>query len=33
MARLAARVLTLDTVEDIERCLNDMFASPTGVTR
>jgi len=33
MARLAARVLTLGTVEDIERCLNDMFASPTSVTQ
>jgi phosphotransferase system enzyme I (PtsI) len=33
MARLAARVLTLGTVEDIERFLNDAFASPAGVVR
>jgi phosphoenolpyruvate-protein phosphotransferase (PTS system enzyme I) len=33
MARLAARVLTLGTVEEIERFLNDAFASPAGATR
>ncbi|HKH74899.1 MAG TPA: phosphoenolpyruvate--protein phosphotransferase [Vicinamibacterales bacterium] len=33
MARLAARVLTLGTVEEIEQFLNDAFASPAGVTR
>jgi phosphotransferase system enzyme I (PtsI) len=33
MARLAARVLTLGTVEEIERFLNDAFASAAGATR
>jgi phosphotransferase system enzyme I (PtsI) len=33
MARLAARVLTLGTVEEIEQFLNDAFASPAGATR
>jgi phosphotransferase system enzyme I (PtsI) len=33
MARLAARVLTLGTVEDIERFLNNAFASPAGASR
>jgi len=33
MARLAARVLTLGTVEEIERFLNDAFASPAGARR
>ena len=33
MARLAARVLTLGTVEEIERFLNDAFASPAEATR
>jgi phosphotransferase system enzyme I (PtsI) len=33
MARLAARVLTLGTVEEIERFLNDAFASTAGATR
>jgi phosphotransferase system enzyme I (PtsI) len=33
MARLAARVLTLGTVEEIERFLNDAFASPAGAIR
>jgi phosphoenolpyruvate-protein phosphotransferase (PTS system enzyme I) len=33
MARLAARVLTLGTVEEIEQFLNDAFASTAGVTR
>jgi len=33
MARLAARVLTLGTVEEIEQLLNDAFASPAGATR
>jgi phosphotransferase system enzyme I (PtsI) len=32
MARVAARVLTLGTVEDIERFLNEAFASPAGAT-
>ena len=33
MARLAARVLTLGTVEEIEQCLKDAFPSPAGATR
>jgi phosphoenolpyruvate-protein kinase (PTS system EI component) len=33
MARLAARVLTLGTVEEIEQFLNDAFASPAGAIR
>jgi len=33
MARLAARVLTLGTVEEIEQFLNDAFASPAGARR
>jgi len=33
MARLAARVLTLGTVEEIERFLNDAFASQAEATR
>jgi phosphotransferase system enzyme I (PtsI) len=33
MARLAARVLTLGTVEEIEQFLNDAFASTAGATR
>jgi len=33
MARLAARVLTLGTVEGIEQFLNDAFASPAGARR
>jgi phosphotransferase system enzyme I (PtsI) len=33
MARLAARVLTLGTVEEIEQFLKDAFASPAGATR
>jgi hypothetical protein len=33
MARLAARVLTLGTVEEIEDFLNGAFASPAGATR
>ena len=33
MARLAARVLTLGTVEEIERFLNDAFASAAEATR
>ena len=33
MARLAARVLTLGTVEEIEQFLNVAFASPAGATR
>jgi len=33
MARLAARVLTLGTVEEIERFLNDAFASLAGARR
>ncbi len=32
MARLAARVLTLGTVEEIEQCLNEAFPSPAGAT-
>jgi hypothetical protein len=33
MARIAARVLTLGTVDDIERFLNNAFASPAGAIR
>jgi phosphotransferase system enzyme I (PtsI) len=33
MARLAARVLTLGTVEEIEQFLTDAFASPAGAIR
>jgi phosphotransferase system enzyme I (PtsI) len=33
MARIAARVLTLGTVEEIEQFLKDAFASPAGATR
>jgi hypothetical protein len=33
MARLAARVLTLGTVEEIEQFLNNAFASPAGAIR
>jgi phosphotransferase system enzyme I (PtsI) len=33
MARLAARVLTLGTVEEIEQFLKDAFASTAGATR
>ena len=33
MARLAARVLTLGTVEEIEQFLNDAFASPASAIR
>jgi phosphotransferase system enzyme I (PtsI) len=33
MAQLAARVLPLGTVEEIERLLKDAFASPAGATR
>ena len=33
MARLAARVLTLGTVEEIEKFLTDAFASPAGAIR
>ena len=33
MARIAARVLTLGTVDEIEQFLNDAFASPAGATR
>jgi len=33
MARLAARVLTLGTVEEIESFLKDAFASPAGAAR
>jgi hypothetical protein len=33
MARIAAHVLTLATVDDIERFLNETFASAAGATR
>jgi hypothetical protein len=33
MARIAARVLTLDTVDEIEQFLNDTFAPAAGATR
>ena len=32
MARIAARVLTLGTVEEIEQFLHDAFAAPAGAT-